>query len=144
MKLVRPYIPLSVRLEVIARQLQMCGRLFDVLSVEVIPKRSTRLAFMLRRMFGDQKVHLDHDPPLMLREIVDADRGLYNPAANDPRYLVYRTEQEHRIKTFVRGDGAQFSDAALRRREIKRLRKIGLPRYARWPPRGSRPMRRAR
>jgi hypothetical protein len=137
MKLVRPYIPLAVRLEVIARQLQISGRLFDVLSVEVIPKKSARLAYMLSRMFGDQRVHLDHDPPLCLRHVIDADQGLYHPDANNPEHLIYRTEQEHKIKTFVRGDGAQYSDAAKRRRELKRSRP---KRPSRWPPRGSRPM----
>ena len=97
---------------------------------------------MLGRMFGDQKVHLDHDPPLMLRHIIDAEKGIYDPAANNPRYLVYRTEEEHRLKTYVRGDGAQLSDAGKRRKEIRRLRKLGPPRYGRWPPRGSRPLQR--
>lgn len=134
MKLVRPYIPLAIRLEVIARQLQACGQLYDVMWVEVIPRKNTRLAYMLSRMFGDQKVHLDHDPPLCLREIVDAENGIYDPAANNARYLVYRTAEEHRLKTFVRGDGAQLSNAGKRRKEIKRLRKVGPPRYSRWPP----------
>jgi hypothetical protein len=138
MKLVRPYIPLGVRLEVIARQLQLRGQLYDVMWVEIIPNRSTRLAYMLSRMFGAQKVHLDHDPPLCLRYF-DPETGLYEPDANDPNHLVYRTEEEHRVKTYMRGDGAQLSDAGKRRKEIRRRRKE-TPRPSRWPPKGSRPM----
>jgi hypothetical protein len=138
LKLVRPYCPLKVRLEVIARQVIAAHKLRDVLWVEaVIPRDSARLKHLIETMFGDQPVHLDHDPPLCLREIIDAEAGRYEPDANDPRYLVYRTEDEHKIKTFVRGDGAQFSDAAKRRRKIRAERQER-PRPNRWPPRGSR------
>lgn len=130
MRLVRPHIPIGVRLEVIARQLQEAGKLYEVLTVVALTMGpSARLAYLLKCKFGEEKVHLDHDPPLCLREIVE--EGVYRPAANDPEFLVYRTEQDHRIKTFVRGDGAQFSDAAKRRRKIKSERQ-DRPR-SNWP-----------
>ena len=139
MRLKRPHIPIPVRCEVIARQLQMQRKVGTVLRVlATFPDKGAQLRIMLKVMFGDEKVHLDHDPPLCLRHIVDADRGIYDPPANDPTYLIYRTEEEHRIKTFVRGDGAQLSDAAKRRKEIRRTR---TKRPSRWPPKGSRPMR---
>jgi hypothetical protein len=151
MKLVRPYIPLKVKVQVIARQLQENGQLGVVLMADG-KSLSKALRFMLSALF-DGKVHLDHDPPLCLREIIDAEKGLYEPDANDPHYLVYRSEEEHRLKTFIRGDGAQLSDAGKRRKEIKRKRKsltlapfaLGLrvirDRPSRWPPKGSRPLR---
>jgi len=140
MKLFRPYIPMRVRCVVIARQLQHSGRLRDVLEAANLYPTTPRsqLAHMLDCQFGFEDVHLDHDPPLCLREIIDAEKGIYKPDANDPRYLVYRTAEEHRIKTFIRGEGAQFSDAAKRRRKLKLERP---PRPNRWPPKGSRPLR---
>ena len=97
-----------------------------------------KLHYMLRCMFGEhRKLHLDHDPPLCLREIIDAENGVYKPDANDPDYLTYRTVSDHRIKTYIRGDGAQFSDAAKRRRKIKSER-TDRPHPNRWPPKGSR------
>jgi len=135
MKLVRPYIPLSVRIEVIARQLQACGKLPVLLDAMVIAMtQRERLEHLLASKFGTEKIHLDHDPSLVLR-YYDEETGEYDPPANDPRYLVYRTAEEHREKTFIRGDGAQFSDAAKRRRKIKQERKEEPQRPRRWPPR---------
>lgn len=132
MRLVRPHIPIRVRLLVIARQLQRSGKLRDVLWCEaVFPKSSARLQFLIEKMFGFEVVHLDHDPPLCLREIIDAEKGIYNPPANDPNFLIYRTKEDHRVKTFIRGDGAQLSDAAKRRKEIKSKRP-DRPRH-KWP-----------
>jgi len=57
----------------------------------------------------------------------------YHPDANDPQYLIYRSAANHDIKTRVRGDGAQFSDLALIRRQKKRDRP---PKEKRpWPKR---------
>jgi hypothetical protein len=141
MKLIRPYIPLNVRCEVAARQLLEQGSpgLKHLLMIDVIQHRraDARLKFLLHHLFGDQHIHLDHDPALCLREIIDADNGIYKPDANDPRYLVYRTKEDHRVKTFIRGEAAQLSDAGKRRKEIWRKRKK-MP--SRWPPHGSRPL----
>jgi hypothetical protein len=133
MKLKRPYVPLHVRLDVIARQLQYEGRLMDVLTVVALTMKNTdRLAYLLKAMFGDEKVHLDHDPSLVLRHY-DEETGKYTPDANDPMHLVYRTAEQHREKTFLR-NGADFSDAAKRRRKIKQERKEKEPpRPSRWP-----------
>jgi hypothetical protein len=122
---------------VIARQLGESGRLRDVLLAEsTLPMRSAQLAYLLDVMFGDERYHLDHDPPLCLREIIDADRGLYDPPANDPDHLIYRTAEDHRFKTFVRGDGAQLSDAGKRRKAIRRKKKLDPNRVRRqWPSR---------
>ena len=139
MKLFRPHIPLAVRCEVAARQLQQReGGLQHVMIAELCNTHSGRLAYMLHCLFGDEPTHLDHEPALCLREIIDADAGHYDPDANDPEFLIYRTEEQHREKTFIRGDGAQLSDAGKRRKEIKRNREKP---PSRWPPRGSRRMR---
>jgi hypothetical protein len=134
MKLKRPHVPISVRLDVIARQLQREGKLMDVLTVSALTmKNSDRLAYLLKAMFGDEKVHLDHDPSLVLRHYDEA-TGKYTPDANDPHHLVYRTADQHHEKTFLR-NGADFSDAAKRRRKIKQERKENEPpRPSRWPP----------
>ena len=138
-RLVRPHIPISVRLQVIARQLQESNKVENLFrAAATMDKSSERLAYMLASVFGDQKVHLDHDPPLCLRHIIDAEKGLYDPAANDPLHLIYRTEEDHRLKTYVRGDGAQLSDAGKRRKKLKQERP---DRPSRWPPKGSRPIR---
>ena len=104
--------------------------------------KKQRLHDYLAALFGDQLVHLDHDPPLMLR--VRTKNGGYLPDANDPDYLVWRTADDHRIKTFVKGDGAQLSDAGKRRKEIKRRKKATRLKWQ-WPKRKlqSRPMRRS-
>lgn len=137
MKLPRPYIPLDVRLRVIARQLTADGGLAAVLmAIATLNKDSAKLAYLLKHKFGEERVHLDHDPPLCLR-YRDGER--YDPDANDPEHLVYRTEAEHRVKTFVRGDGAQRSDAAKRRRMLKANRP-DRPKPSRWPPKGARPL----
>lgn len=141
MKLKRPHIPIRVRCQVIARQLEEDGQLYAVLTASALTAdHGAQLAYLLQRKFSGEKVHLDHDPPLCLREIIDAEKGIYKPDANDPDFLVYRTAEQHRLKTFVRGDGAQFSDAAKRRRKLKAERRER-PRPNRWPPKGSRPLR---
>lgn len=148
MKLIRPHIPINVRLEVISRQLHESGRLADAMrSVASAMTPSARLAYLLRYAFGDERPHLDHEPALCLREVLDAGKGRYQPGANDPRYLLYRTKDEHRIKSLVRGDGAQLSDAAKLRKEKRRIKghaRVSVPiRSAnRWPAKGSRPLRR--
>jgi hypothetical protein len=96
-------------------------------------KNTDRLDYLLKAMFGDEKVHLDHDPSLVLRYYDDV-TGKYTPEANDPEFLVYRTAEEHRVKTFIRGIGAEFSDAAKRRRKIKQeCKEKEPPRPSRWP-----------
>lgn len=113
MKLVRPYIPLSVRLEV-----------------------------ALRQLFGDEPFHLDHDPALCNRTIGYGPNGevYYEPAANDPDFLIYRNAESHRVKTFIKGEGARRSDMG-QRRYLKRViaRRNPKPRFK---PRAAKHIRR--
>ena len=146
MKLPRPYIPIDVRLEVIGRQAREHGldyrQLLGIILTNVKNKGTSKtlLDTMLRLLFGvDAKVHLDHDPSLQNRRQVRYSNGKfagYNPPANDPDFLIYRTAAEHKIKTLVRGDGAQHSDAALARKN-KRIVKNRDPkrRKYKWPKR---------
>jgi hypothetical protein len=157
MKLPRPHIPLAVRVEVAERQ-------FDALPIRrvidpdhtfieyvrtiflnkidreewrrAVPVRD-RLKLMLRFIFGEAKVHLDHDPPLGAR--VKIKRGGviigYRPAANDPRHLVYRTAAEHRIKTNVRGEHGQHPDRVLIKKQRRRERPARPKPKRKWPSR---------
>ena len=123
MKLIRPYIPLKIRLEVIARQALVDGQLKAVLyAVTAIKKDSERLAYLLQCKFGDERFHLDHHPCLALRYF-DDETGQYDPPANSVEHLIYRVAEDHEIKTRIRGDHGQFSDLALIRREKRRMAK---------------------
>lgn len=137
MRLPRPHVPIGVKLAVVERQLRDRG----IVALFVgehgkRPNKSHMLVDMLRTLLGEPPWHLDHEPPLMLRDRTKS--GDYLPDASDPDWLIWRTAEEHRLKTFVRGDGAQLSDAGKRRKEIKRRKKATRPKR-KWP---SRPMRR--
>lgn len=166
MKLLRPHIPLDVKLQVAARQLCQGNGLACVLSVMASRwTKQAKLDWMLHVLFGAGPVHLDHDPPLALRYYNER-TGKYRPPANDPMHLVYRTAKEHEVKTRVRGDHGQFADLALIRREKRRVKQAKRsqaenskaqlsvakqskpskvagrkwPATNRWPPKGSRPL----
>jgi hypothetical protein len=72
---------------------------------------------------------LDHDPalenrPKIYRNGIHVD---YEPTANDPSHLRYRPQapnfdKSHYVKTYIRGDHGQHSDAALARK-LKRIAK---------------------
>lgn len=144
-RLPRPYIPIPVRVLVAERQLVEWGT--SVSHIGKLPGGfgRRRLAYILHKLFGDEKYHLDHDPALENR-LRTADGG-YIPDANHPRYLTYRTDVDHAIKTYVRGDGALRSDAG-QRRYNKRVAKNRDPkrRKAKIPsrpfPKAHRPFRR--
>ena len=131
MKLPRPHIPITVRIAVAARQCVATGKLREVLQASLMKRPTDQLAHLLWALFKGEPCHVDHDPPLMLRQRT-RDGTDYVPRANDPEHLVYRTAENHRIKTFVRGDGAQLPDVGKRRKEIRRQRKKTRPRYH-WP-----------
>lgn len=176
MRLTRPAIPIEVRCRVVLRQL---GELFIDQVIDehrcdytVAPsyrrthgklfnEKIAKLAELLGCEVRD--LRLDHNPALALRmrrtKTVMVNGRLktlhdYSPDANDPEHLIYRTRQDHHIKTYVRGDGAQFSDTTLMKRERKRQKKKlrrrlidgkpGKPsakipaRKNPWPPKGSR------
>ena len=146
-RLPRPHIPLSVRVQVAERQIAEAGfpNLLMFGMQNKLPLRE-RLVDALGFMFGDQKVHLDHDPALVNRPL-NKRTGKYTPDANDPDALVYRTKAEHDIKTRIHGDGAQHSDLgmvrknkriAANRNPKRRKVKIRQREEYRWP---SRPFR---
>lgn len=127
MKRPRPHIPLDVRCVVALRQLQ--GFVTDPREILDIDREAgdsnrrllTLLLKALCRHLGEDKLALDHNPPLRVREY-DSRTQLYKPHANDPEFLIYRTETAHRFKTNVRGDGAQHPDRVLINRERRRER----------------------
>jgi hypothetical protein len=98
MRLPRPYIPRALRRQVAERQ-------------------------GLTTTVG---MHLDHDPPLAVRKKIHNRHGEiigYDPPANSPEHLIYRKASDHRIKTYTRGEGAQYPDRVL----IKKIRRIEHP-----------------
>lgn len=158
-RLLRPAIPLSVKLRVLLRQL---GDAFadDMIAIAqeqgslglLVNEKQADLA----RLLGCQpnEIDYDHDPALGARRKVLDKFGThvgYEPAANDPEWIFARERKRHREKTNVRGEHGQHPDRVL----IKKNRKIerreaeaaGLakPRPKakmrsanRWPPAGSR------
>lgn len=153
----RPHIPLSVRCKVAAMGLLARGvNVFAEYSREDGETLAALLERQLRKLaevLGTASLHLDHDPALRTREF-NPRTGKYTPDANDPAYLVYRTVEDHRTKTFIRGERGQFSDRTLIKRERRRERKTDKSRdkyskkysrpiksASRWPPKGSRPLR---
>lgn len=132
-RLSRPYVPLSVRVQVAHRQLSERGgfglNIAAATAYVVARSDGARLSLLLEALFGDTPYALDHHPALVNRRKVS--RGavwVYDPPANDPRYLVYREAgpvgggSEHDIKTRIRGEGAALSDLA-EARKAKRVRK---------------------
>lgn len=141
MKRVRPAIPWSVQHQVAVRQAVAVSGVVIFPSVNV-HGRNTQADYreatrqMLAIMFpGGEKTHCDHNPPLRTRpynpRIKDV-AARYTPNANDPDHLTHRTRHDHHIKTNIRGDGAQFPDRVL----IKRERRREKPKKAKphkWP-----------
>lgn len=133
-KLHRPYIPLSVRVQVAERQIREMPRQpweagDDVALIDGLDGHPgwVKLESYLSVLFGDKPYALDHDPALALRKRRGTGKETrYSPPANDPRFLRYREAgpgSDHDIKTRVRGDGAQHSDLALIRIEKRRTAK---------------------
>lgn len=108
----RPYVPRAIRIAVLLRQCDERGI--------TAPKRyqstdGEYIKEMQILIFGNKLVHLDHEPSLVNREF-DEDSGLYFPDANNPKFLIYLTKEDHRIKTYVRGLHGQHSDLGLARK----------------------------
>lgn len=175
-RLLRPHIPLEVRLRVALRQLgfvptQIDAEVLDAKDPTRAPQYrgvgrvlKSALAVLAERL-GCQAndLQLDHDPALENREklvlmpsgrrvrriVVPAGGQVlrYFPAANDPAFLIYRPKHAHHIKTNVRGDGAQYPDRVLAKRERRRAqRQAGKPsRFKKTPSRAKRiPSRQSR
>lgn len=136
-RLKRPYIPLAVRVIVAERQFdaatpfppwngeQNASVFRTFVDRDGWKKRnplSEQLDMLLRLLFGEQKVNLDHDPPLGARKKIFRKRVHvdYDPPANDPTCLVYRLAVDHRTKTNVRGEHGQHPDRVL----IKKNRRL--------------------
>lgn len=132
-RLVRPYIPLAVRVQVAERQLGTIGGTLVLhgLGGERVTARH-RLNVLLGLLFNGEPSQLDHDPALVNRKFNKRTKK-YTPDANDPRYLIYRTKSNHDTKTRVRGDHGQHSDLALVRKHKRRERKAARPKR-KWAP----------
>ena len=124
-RLFRPHIPLSVRCAVAERQL--VGLSHPKFVTMEDRHFAHRLGWLLRDLatrLGCEvsELHLDHNPALGAREkVVRAGVHIgYRPHANDPEFLLYREASAHRLKTNVKGDGAQHPDRVL----IKKQRRL--------------------
>lgn len=142
-KLPRPYIPLSVKIEVAVRQLRIEHRVDDE-TIRRTERRGgeylDRLLFMLRLKLGlsrDAKLELHHRPALTNRQQIKNAIGNvvgFVPDANDPEHLVWLHEADHDVETRIRGLRGQHSDLALRRIRKRRERKAkAKKRPSRWP-----------
>lgn len=160
MRLPRPRIPLTVRIDVARRQFRkmdahVMAQHFDFIDQNVFGAPSRRLVewfdsfhdkretlkLFLQGLFGrNATVHLDHDPALQNRTL-NPRTGKYTPDANDPDFLVYRLRDDHRTKTYLRGDGAQRSDVA-QQRYLKRVAARKKPR-SKFKPRKTKHIRRS-
>jgi hypothetical protein len=132
MKRPRPHIPWSVRYLVIGRQV-VAAKLDPVTDLICLSAKKAA-EINIRILFGNEKVHLDHDPPLRVRSFNER-TGEYDPPANSADHLTYRTVTDHRRKTNDRGEGAQFPDRVL----INRARRRDKPKRKRSRPIQSRP-----
>lgn len=125
-RLPRPHIPLVVKCYVASRQLGH-SRDATTASIEATSNKRKLLSGLLAQLAEllgcePKDLRLDHDPALAIRHRVERDGRIvgYIPDANNPDFLIYRTKTEHHIKTNVRGDGAQFPDRVLIKRERRR------------------------
>lgn len=102
----RPYIPLSVRVEVAEN---CCDKgLWWPLYCSAVESGGMTLGRRLTILLGHlpKGAQLDHDPALILREF-NEETGKYTPDANDPAYLIYREPREHLQKTIGRRADAE-------------------------------------
>lgn len=125
----RPAIPDSVKIAVATRQL--IGRVESGFCArtpgETLVIYRERILSVLAIHLGVARrdLRLDHDPPLRWRKYnarIKNKAARYTPNANDPSHLIYRTDVEHKLKTNVRGDGAQHPDRVLIKKERRRER----------------------
>ncbi len=144
MRLPRPYIRLGLRLKVATRAAIHNGMPAETVAA-ILRKRAPleeKLADLLQVF--DDPFELDHDPPLSQRRKLYNKSGRingYQPAHDDPAYLVYRLKDDHRTKTYLRGDGAQRSDVS-QQRYLKRIATRKKPR-TKFKPRKAKHIRRS-
>jgi hypothetical protein len=158
MNRLRPFIPLSVRVQVAERQLSKSGSILWALYASAVTANGKldapltlthRLRILLSHLFPEGDFQLDHDPALILRRFNHIN-GRYTPAANNPDFLIYRQKDDHLQKTTGRKPGAERtittkgSDIGLKTKFRKLERKDKRPKQkipARknpWPKRGKR------
>ncbi len=141
MRLPRPYIPMPVRIKVAMKQGLDAGLHKTILNIDHRrPFSRGTLEQMLRALFGTAPFELDHIPALAQRKF-NPRTGKYTPDANDPAYLVYRLRDDHRTKTYLRGDGAQRSDVS-QQRYLKRIAARKKPR-TKFKPRKTKHIKRS-
>ncbi len=155
MRLLRPYIPITVRIQVAERQLReqfgwteiMLTRMRRPRSGEhMTPTKTTLLDRLIEKISAgiriehphfDGTLELHHRPALTNRPFNFKPQD-YDPPANDPEFLVYISDFDHYIETNVRGVGAQRSDLGQRRynKKVARNRMAkDKKRPGRWPKR---------
>lgn len=138
-------IPLAAQVRAAELQLINAGRGWQVAIVtSQFITLGRRLSVLVWLLLGGEPAHLDHNPPIRVRPYNKRIKDIaarYTPNANDPEYLLWRTETDHKFKTNVHGDGAQFPDRVLINRERARERK-DQPKKSKWSPAkiASRPM----
>ena len=123
-RLYRPTIPIEIKCRVLLRRV---GELWIDEAVAAhrgaLSTFLTQLRLKLAELLNCEPddLRLDHDPALATRQrIGDGKKTIYAPDANDPDYLIYREKHAHHIKTNIRGDGAQYPDRVLIKRERRR------------------------
>ena len=120
-RLYRPYIPIKVRREVAIRQLKKVSEPWWAVGHSAAPLSYLLWDLAVRLSCKVEDLRLDHDPALATRRRLTLKGKIrYIPDANHPDFLIYRTKHGHHIKTNVRGDGAQYPDRVLIKRERKR------------------------
>lgn len=140
-RLPRPYIPWSVREQVIDRQMAEASFAPTAAALDT-DSAERRVRWKLEEFFSGKAVELHHRPALVNRHHVYRDGRVvaYIPAANDPEHLVYLLAgagEDHDVETRVRGLHGQHSDLALARKRKRKERKAKR-RKTRW---ASRPLR---
>lgn len=126
MRRIRPGMPpISIQIAVAERQARQHDPAEIINAIMQKPSTAERLNYLLALLFGEdgETAHLDHNPALRVRvynpRIKDT-AARYTPHAHNPDFLIWRTKHAHHIKTNVRGDGAQFPDRVLIKRERRR------------------------
>lgn len=122
----RPNIPVATKLFVAGQQLVMSGigcpmKSAGETQTELLNLRLVHLAVLLGCERKD--LRFDHDPPLRWRRYDPRIKNVaarFQPNANSPEHLIYRTKDDHHRKTNIRGDGAQHPDRVLIAKERRR------------------------
>ncbi len=134
----RPYIPVAIKLRVAELQLAALG----VGYVRCGVPDGVMLRVVLG-LLGLENPHLDHRPPLALREF-DERTQRYIPDANDPNYLqwIEGATDHHELTHGRGGEKMRFGGDLREIRKTKRLESVRLGKRSR--KRKSRPLPKGR